>query len=550
MTTVDGGHLVVKALKTEGVQHLFVLSGNHNQSILNACLDETVNVIDTRHEHAAVQIADGWARVTGQPGVALVTAGVGTINAMPGMAVAFQSASPVVLIAPQIPLYQIDTGHGQQLDQLQLLRPITKWAATCHETQRIPEYISMAFRHACSGRQGPVFVEIPSDVLETSVAQDSVPFPFAYRTTSKPEGDAPQVQQAVELLLDSERPLVIAGSGVWWSGAGDELRAFIEAAQIPLSLSMMGRGCVAEDHPLCFGPIRAGAKRADVILVLGARLNQWLANGRPPLFGTDQTWIQVDIDASEIGRNRPINIGIVGDVKAVLRQMIKLVRLKGTKGRDSWIEECREYVRERRKRIETNLTSDRAPIHPLRLCKEIGDFLSRDATIIVDGGDIAIFAIQALRVNHPGHWLDNGNLGFLGAGVPFGIAAKLARPNKQVLVLSGDGSFGFNSMEFDTAIRHNVPIVAVVGNDSAWGMIKHRQQAIYGPHRVVGTELGFTRYHDLVESLGGYGECVERPQDIAKALQRAFSSNRPACINVRIDPDAVSPVTARTSKER
>jgi acetolactate synthase-1/2/3 large subunit len=267
----------------------------------------------------------------------------------------------------------------------------------------------------------------------------------------------------------------------------------------------------------------------------------------PPLFGTDQKWIQIDINPEEIGRNRPVDIGIVGDAKEVLKEMTHLAKGK-VWGAGSWVEECHQYLHERLKRMEPDLLSDKTPIHPLRLCHEIGKFVNRDAILTTDGGDIAVFAAISLKVYHPGHWLDMGNMGFLGTAIPFGIAAKLSNPQKQVLVLTGDGSFGFNGMELDTAIRHKIPIVVVIANDGAWGMIKHRQQLIYG--RTIGTELGFTHYERMVQALGGYGEYIERAEEIPPALERAFASGLPSCLNVKTDPTAVSPVTLRTAKLR
>ena len=551
MSKVDGGDLVARALRREGIEHIFTLSGDQTQAIFDACIDEAIRLIDTRHEQAAVHMADGWARTTGRPGVAVVTAGPGVVDAVPGMAVAFQSASPVVLIGGRTRLSEFEMGFGQDFDQLPLMRPITKWAATCYETKRIPEYLSMAFRHACSGRPGPVYLDIPNDILETEIDEEEVSFPTGYRTQARAQAEPSLVRQAVGLLMSAKHPLVIAGSGVWWSQAATELKEFIEAAQLPLILRQMARGCVAEDHPLCLGPALAAGRPADVILVVGTRINRWLGYGRPPLFADNARWLQIDIEGSEIGRNRHIEVGMVGDAAVVLRQMTEEVRQRfGTRRESAWAAECRGYTLGRRQRLEPELTSNAVPIHPLRLCQEISDFVDREATLVLDGGDIAVWGAMTLRCYGPGRVMDNGNMGFLGSGIPFGLASKLARPTEQVLVLIGDGSFGLNAMEMDTAIRHKLPITVVIGNDGAWGMIKHRQEAIYGPDRVVGTELGFTHYERMVEGLGGYGEFVERPQDIRPALARALASGRPACINVVTDPTAVSPATRRTASAR
>lgn len=546
MAKLNGGDIIMKAVRREGVENVFALSGDHVQAIFDACLDEEIRMIDVRHEQAAVHMADGWARVTRRPGVAVVTAGPGVVDTIPGVATAFQQGSPVVVLAGRTPFSDFDTGFGQDINQCRLLYPVTKWAATCYEIERLPQYVSQAFRHALTPPYGPAFLDVPSDVQEAEVEEERINFipDFAPARTA---GDPAAVERAINLLAQARRPIIIAGSGVWWAGAAAELREFAELTGIPVLLSQMGRGALPEDHPLCFGAFRAGTREADVVLVLGARLNRWLGRGQPPLFGTDQRWIQVDINPAEIGRNRPIDIGIVGDVKEVLRQFLELAKGK-VRADEAWVKSCREYVEERRHRIEKEATAHKKPIHPLRLCREIEEFLPKERILSIDGGDIAVFAAMVLKSYLPGHWLDTGNIGLLGSGIPFGIAAKLAYPEKPVLVLTGDGSFGFNAMEMDTAIRHRVPVVVVIANDGAWGMIKHRQEIIYG--RVVGTELGFTRYDKMVEALGGYGEVVEEPGEIAPALERAFASGVPACINVLTDPTAVSPVTQRTATRR
>lgn len=541
MAEVDGGDLVVRMLKGEGVQYLFSLSGGHISPIYDACLDEGIRVIDTRHEQAAAHMADGWARVTGGLGVAAVTAGPGVTDAITGLANAYEAGSPMLLIGGKSETREFGTGAMQDMDQLALVRPITKWAQTVYETRRIPEYLAEAFRHALSGRPGPVYLEIPRDVLYASVDEAQVPWPQSYRTRARVEGDSAMVRQAVDLLLAAQKPVIISGGGVRWSEAAGELQELAELAQLPVVLVALGRGCVPEDHPMCFGPTRVSAAGADVILVVGARLNWELGFGRPPLFAQGAKLIQVDIDAQEIGRNRGVDVGIVGDARAVLRQMIRGVQARGRKPeRAAWLAECRAYAQSRRQRLQEAYASSTVPIHAGRLCQEVADFLERDAIVALDGGDITIWAAGILRVNHPGHWLDQGAFGCLGPGIPFAIAAKLAKPDKQVLVINGDGSFGLNAMEFDTAIRHRVPIVSVIGNDAAWGMVKHGQERDFGPDRVVGTELRFTRYDKMVEALGGYGELVERPEDIRPALKRAFASGLPACINVRVDPTVVT----------
>ncbi len=533
MSKVTGGRLAVRALKQEGVECIFGLSGGHIDPIFQACIDEKVRVIDVRHEQAAVFMAEGWARVTGQPGVAVVTAGPGVTNGITGLWNASECLSPIIVFGGKTPLSEFEMGSLQELDSLTLVKPVTKWQRAGYETKRVPEYVSMAYRQALGGRPGPVYLEFPRDVLDAEVEESEAPLLTGYRTRARVQGDPGLVKKAVDLLMGAERPIVIAGSGVCWSQAGKELQQLIEMMKLPLTLIQMGRGVVPEDHPLCFGPTRVGSKQADVVLLIGTRLNYGLNFGRPPLFGENGKWIQIDIEPTEIGRNRPIDIGIVGDAQAVIKQMIEEAQDR-CRGRQEppWIEECKAYVKSRQAQLEAEMNSTSVPVHPARLCKEIRDLLDRDAIIVMDGGDTTMWGAAVLKGYEPGHWLDNGPTGCLGIGIPFAIAAKVARPDKQVVLLNGDGSFGLNGMEFDTMLRHKIPVVCVVCNDEAWGMIMHTQQ-VHGAERVIGTRLGFVRYDRMVQGLGGYGEAVEKPEDIRPALQRAFASGLPACINVR-----------------
>jgi acetolactate synthase-1/2/3 large subunit len=533
MSKVTGGQLAIRALKKEGIGCIFALCGGHVEPYFQACLDEKVKIIDFRHEQAAALAAEGWARVTGQPGIAAATAGPGVANAVTGIWNSFQCKAPVILLGGKSPLSEFELGSAQDMDSLSLMGSITKWRCGGYETKRIPEYISVAYRQALSGGPGPVYLEFPLDVLSAEVEEEEVTFPTKYRTIARPQGDPTLVEKAIELLINAKRPIVIAGSGIWWSRAEKELQELIELMNLPLILVQMARGAVPEDHPLCFGPTRVGTRQADVVLLIGTRLNYGLNFGRPGLFNEEGKWIQIDIEPREIGRNRSIDIGITGDAKAVLGQMIDEARDR-CKGRKElpWIEECRAYVRNRQVQSEAEEHSNSIPIHPARLCKEIRDFIDRDATIVMDGGDTTVWGAAILRGYEPGHWLDNGPTGTLGVGIPFAIGAKVARPDKQVILLQGDGSFGLNGMEFDTMVRHKIPVVCVICNDGAWGMELHVQQKI-GADRVIGSLLGFRPYHKMVEALGGYGEAIEKPEDIRPALERAFASGKPACINVK-----------------
>jgi len=526
---INGGRLVARALKHEGVRYLFALSGGEIDPVFQGCTDEGIRVIDTRHEQAAVFAAEGWALVTGKPGVAAATAGPGVTNAVTGLWDALGKACPIVVFGGRTGVQNFELGAMQDMDSLQMARAITKWARAGYETKRIAEYVSMAFRQALSGQPGPAYLEFPIDVLSGEVEEEDVVMPTGYRTTARPQGDPELVGNAVDLILKAERPLVIGGMGLWWSQAAEELREFCELTGVPFS----GLGAfLPADHPLSLNA-RVGTEKADVILVVGTRLDFRMAFGRPPLYSRDARWIQVDIEPTEIGRNRPIDIGIIGDARAVLRQMTEEARER-CRGREElpWVRELREQVEAQRGLITALANSDSSPVHPARLCREIRDILDRDATIIIDGGEISGWGLGILRSYHPNHMLSVLPTGTLGVGQGYAIAARLARPDQQVLLLSGDGSFGLNAMEFDTMARHKLPVVSVISNDGGWGMIR-RLQLGKGSDRVVGSELGFVRYDRVVEALGGYGEAVEKPEDVRPALERAFASGLPACINVR-----------------
>lgn len=534
MSYLDGGQCVARALKQEGVECLFTLSGFHIAQIYNGCLDQGIRIIDTRHEQAAAHAADGWARITRRVGVAVVTAGPGVTDAVTGVANAYQADSPMMLIGGQGPFMQAEMWPLQEMDHVTLMQSITKWSRSVHETRRIPEYLSIGFRHALSGRMGPVFLEIPWDLLVNTVDESEVLFPKKYRTEARTLGDPQYIQEAIALLERAKKPVVIAGGSVWWCHAEKRLVEFIDRAKIPVFLNGMGRGCVPTDNPHFFSLTRKHAlANADVILVIGTPLDFRLGYGKG--FNPEAKVIRVEVDGVQIGHNRDIDLGIIGDTGAVLEQLTDGISRCGT---DEWLTELRAEEKSRREKMEPGIHSQSTPVHPFRFAKEIADFIDEDTVLIGDGGNIVGNASKVIRVDRPGQWLDPGRFGCLGVGMPFALAAQIARPKSKVLVIYGDGSFGFNGMEFDTAIRHKLPIVAVVGNDSAWTQIREPQIAVFGEDRAPATELLPTRYDRIVEAMGGHGEYVEKPEEIRPALERAYASGKPACVNVMIDRSA------------
>ena len=534
---IHGGWLVAKILKREGVEVVFTLSGGHIAAIYDGCLREGIRVVDTRHEQAAVHAAEGWAKCTRKPGVALLTAGPGVTDGVTGVANAYLAGSPVLVIGGAAPLGLWDRGALQEMNQIDLLRPITKWARTVHETARLAEYTASAFRQMLSGKPGPTFLEMPMDILNNFADTDTLfdpGEPANYRFGGHTAPDPDLVRKAAEILEQAEHPVIMAGTAVWWCDAAEPLRQLAERIQAPVFLNGAGRGCLPPTHPLFFTASRRKAlEGADTILAIGTRMDFRLNHGQPPLIPAAAKVIWFDLTAEDIGVNRGAAVALVGDVGISMRQLTEATKqLHG----EEWLSYIRAEERRSLERDEAALNSEAVPIHPMRFCREIRDFIDEDTTVVGDGGDIVSYGGRVINVSKPGYWLDPGPMGCLGTGTGFAMAAQLARPGKKVLILHGDGAFGLNGMEFESMVRQKLPIVSIIGNDGAWGQIKHPQKAIIG-HATAAELTPGIRYDKMVEALGGHGELVERAEDIRPALERAFASDLPACVNVLIDPE-------------
>lgn len=547
MAHVDGGEMVARMLEREGVRNVFALVGGHLDPILQGCVNHGIRIIDTRHEQAAGHMADGWARATGRPGVAIVTAGPGVTDVVTAVANAYVDAIPMVVLGGRSPLIDDETLPLQGMDQLGIMRPITKSARCVTHAQRIPEYLAMAFREAVTGRPGPVFLELPVDVLFTPVDESRVEFPESYRPQQPPAAPPPAVEAALLMLAEAERPVILAGGGVWFSGAHDELRRVAERLHIPVLTNAKARGCMPEDHPLGLGSFTLlanpllGEARPDAVLLLGARIGLFLGGNRSFIPVTAKV-AQVDIEGEEIGRNRAIDLGIVADCRCFLQQLLEASEHASFPSRQQWIDALTAVRSGTRGFLSQNIKGG-APIHPYHLAHEVADVLPEGGILVADGGEIATWVDMAATVRQPGSWMSHGYLGCLGVGLPFGLAAKAAHPERAVLVVTGDGSVGLNFAEFDTAVRHNLPIVVVISNDQAWGMCKHGQELVYGKEKLVASELGPVHYEKAAAGFGVHAEFVERAEEIRPALERALASGRPACVNVMVDPDVISPVT-------
>ncbi len=537
-----GGSLAARALKDAGVGAIFTLTGGHIMPILDGALDEDIPVIDVRHEQAAVHAADAYSRLNPRRiGCAVLTAGPGVTDGVTGIANAWRANSPILVIGGQGPFSNLRRGSLQEMDHVGMIRPISKWADACYQTDRIPEYIEMAVRTAVSGVPGPAFLEIPMDVLMAPASLDDARFPTIRATPPTVHPDPADLQATLDVLATAERPVLLGGTGVKWSQGGAALARFAEATQIPVYLNGMGRGMLRADHPQFFNRTRRQAmKECDVFVLVGSPLDFRLRFGAAVPAGA--RIVQFDMDATLIGQNRSADVGVVGNIGAALEQLTDLLEASGLSlDFGEWSDGLRADEDAAAAALESQLTSDESPVDPLRFAAEIRDFIDEDTILIGDGGDIVAQASKVVPVLRENCWMDPGPLGTLGVGMPFALAAQHSFPDRRVLIIYGDGAFGLNGFEYDTAVRFGLPIVGIVGNDAAWGQMLRPQVGIYGADRKVAVDLAPTRYDLVVEALGGHGEYCERPDEIRPALERAFASGKPALVNVMIRKDEGAP---------
>jgi acetolactate synthase-1/2/3 large subunit len=535
---VPTGDLMALALERARAEPVFTLNGGHIWGIYLGAERRGLRMIDTRHEQTAGFAAEGWAKVTRGCGVAAVTAGPGVTNAMSAIAAARQNDSPVLFLGGRAPVNRWGMGSLQELDHLPLVASLTKSAATIETAAAAHEATAMAIATARSRRTGPTFLDVPIDVFfKSAEPPEDGPAPAVDRG---PEPDPDEVRRIVDLLREAERPAVVAGSTVWWSGAEDELLRLAEAAGTPVVLNGMARGMLPPDHPLFASRARGVALgEADLVLVVGVPLDFRLSFGKPPVLPDAARIVYVDVD--DFRKHRPAAAALYGDVKAALAALAEAAR--DLPARDAWQAHVAGANARARAGDAELAATDGSPVHPARLIAEVERFCDPDAIVVGDGGDFVSFAGRLLHRGRPGLWIDGGPYGCLGSGPGYALAAKLAHPDRQVVLLSGDGAFGFSAMEFDTLVRHRLPVVCVVGNNGIWALEKHPMQRLLGTSMLADLAPG-TRYDRVVEALGGHGELVERPEDIGPALARAFRSGLPACVNVLCDPAAEYPRTS------
>jgi acetolactate synthase-1/2/3 large subunit len=539
MAQIRGGELVQKVLKKEGVKYIFGIPGGHIYPMMESCEENGIKFIGVRHEMTAAMMAEGWALATGDFGVCTATAGPGVTNLVTGIANADRNCSPVLCMAGKAKVIEADRNELQDFNQIDLYKSMTKHARSVQETHRIPEYVGRGIAEATTGRPGPVYMEIPRDIMEGYVNEEEVEFQKTYRLTNKPMGNPADIEKAAKILDEAQRPVVIAGSGAFYSKAQNELKEFVEKTGIPFFTRNAARGLVPDSHPLFVSigatghPVFAGAiQNADVVLILGTRPGYIM---KRESFPANAKIIRVDIDAAAITDQLDVEVGIVGDVKEVLKQLIAAVKKNTHQG---WVEALANGKTQMVQAVLPLLTSDQKPIHPARLMFEIMQRIDENTIVVIDGGDAATFGNSFLPATGLGQYMGiaNGSFGPLGVGVPYAMAAKLAHPDKKVILLTGDGAFGYGAMEYDTAIRYGIKFTTIILNDSCWGMIKRSEaQRATEEKPFVGLFLRDVRYDQVVEALGGHGEYVTEAAEIGAAIDRAIASDKPAVVNVMTD---------------
>jgi len=535
-TSLHGGRLVAKRLKAHGVSKLFTLSGGHIFSIYDGCREEGIDIVDTRHEQTAAFAAEGWAKATRQTGVAALTAGPGVTNAMSALGSSLQNGSPVVALGGRAPAMRWGQGSLQEIDHVPFVAPLTRSAHTVESTADIPGSVDAAFAAAGGPPSGPAFVDFPLDhvFMESDVDADGPADVVDHRALPAAEG----VERAIELLRGAERPVIMAGTGLYWAHGENALRALADESLIPVFVNGLGRGCLPADHELFFSRARGkGLKEADVAIVVGVPMDFRLGFGQS--FGEETKIVLLDSAQTNRRPPRDATFELYGGIAATL-DALREGAGSAPDGRRGWVEALRTLENERRGAEIEELNDDRAPLHPLRLYRELKSVLDRDAVVIGDGGDFVSYAGRIIDTYKPGCWMDPGPFGCLGAGPGYALAAKIANPDRQVCLLLGDGAFGFAGMEFDTLVRHKIPVVAVMGNNGIWALEKHPMEFLYG-YSVAADLQPECRYDQVVQALGGHGELVREPGDLRPALERAFASGKPALVNVLTDPSVVYP---------
>jgi acetolactate synthase-1/2/3 large subunit len=552
MAELTGGEVLVKSLKNEGVRHVFGISGHGIVALMEALRREQgIDFFSSRHEENAGHMADGWTRATGKIGVCCSTVGSGAANLASGLYEAYADSSPVLALTANTQSFisYPFIGALESMDSAAIYRPITKWNATVHQRSRIQELVQRAFREALSGKPGPVHLDVPLDILCQKEEAGDLPVPQSYRSSGRLRGDRTLIDKAAQILLDAKRPLLVAGGGVITSEAWEEFQTLADTLGASATSTPMGSGCVSARSPRFFGDggwlggsaVLQALQEADVILAVGCGFSSWLGLGKPPVMAgyPKQKIIHVDIDPGQLGKNAATEIGIAGDAKAVLSDLLLAVKEHGGKGKadEKWVQGLVKTYTQYLKNLEPMLGGDSGPITMGRLAKEVGEYLAdQDAMVTVDGGMVFHWGFTYLHAYRPRRRFFCAGGGHLGFGQPFANAFKLAFPERPVVNFCGDGAFGLTLQELDTAARHGLPVVNVVNNDGGWGMCKAGQLALFGDKALEGIDQDFSgaNYAEIAKGFGCYGEQVESPLEIKPALERAFKSRKPAVLDVKV----------------
>lgn len=540
-----GSHLVSLSLKAAGVKNIFTLAGDHVLPILDVLSEDQFDIYDTRHEQAATHMADAYGRITGQLGVAIYTT-PGFANAIPGLANAIHSESPLLSISGCAELSELGRGAMQEIDQIGMANPITKGSWMITDPKRIPDMISHAIRVAFTGRRGPVHITIPVDIQQMEISPEDVSPDVNAEFDDRMPGTPDQIQNIVKLMQCSKSPLIILGSGASYSNTGQAFQELIDITKFPLMTEGDSRGLVADSHPYNFGFFDLGLNKtsrmirdADLVILMGRKQDLIIGYAMEPTIKRNTKVIQIDPDGTTIGRNRRVDIGIVGNVANITKQITQEAK------KYEWEElewnACLENERDSQREELEELSESGSPMHASYVHSTINRYLSDEDILVFDGGDFCHFGRAFYQANASKSWLYLPPSGMLGQAIPTALAAKIAHKEKRVIAFTGDGAFGFNGMEFDTAVRHKIPIVTIMGNDSAWGIDRHIQMGVFG--KAVATDLLPSRYDQIVKALGGYGEMVEHPSQLEPAIERAFNSKLPSLINIHIK-NAISPRAA------
>ncbi len=540
-----GSHLVAMTLKAAGVKNIFTLAGDHVLPILDVLSEDHFNLYDTRHEQAAAHMADAYGRITGQLGVAIYTT-PGFANAIPALSNAFHSESPMLSISGCAELSELGRGAMQEIDQVAMASPITKGSWMVTDPNRIPDMISHAIRVAFTGRRGPVHLTIPVDIQQMRISSTDFNSNITPTYDDHTLGTTDQIQNIVNLMQNSKSPLIILGSGASYSNTGEAFKELIDVTKFPLMTEGDSRGLVADTHPYNMGFFDLGLnkaakmiKNADLVILMGRKQDLIIGYAMEPTIRGKTKIIQIDPDSTVIGRNRKVDIGIAGNVANITKQITQEAK-KYEWVEQEWCASLRHAHASQQKEL-TELSKSESPMHASYVHSIINKHLSDEDILVFDGGDFCHFGRAFYKANAPKSWLYLPPSGMLGQAIPTALVAKIAHKENRVVAFTGDGAFGFNGMEFDTAVRHKIPIITIMGNDSAWGIDRHIQMGVFG--KTVATDLLPSRYDQIVEALGGHGELVEHPSQLEPAIDRAFNCGLPSLVNIRIQ-NAISPRAA------